>query len=1023
MKKQMLRVALLIVVAGAILPDSVAQLPQTRLTSVFPPGGQRGTTVEVTITGGTDLDEVDQLIFSHSGITAAPKLDAAGNPVASTFVVSVDSSVPVGFYDARARGLFGISNPRVFQVGTISESPETEPNNTRDQAMSVPLNTLVNARSNGATDVDFYRFQAEAGQTVVIRAETARIDSTMQPLLQLFNSSGRRLAESRRIFRKNANLVYTASAAEELILKVTDQVYAGGNDYVYRLSVDTRPLVDFVMPSVVSTTQPTTVTLFGRYLPGGQPSGLKIEGIELLQTTMEVPAVTDESSQTGFASFSAPLNGFWWQAQDGNLISMSTGTMGGIVAAEDAADQMISVPADISGQFAQVGDEDIFRFEAKKGETWAVDVFAHRLDSNSDPLLMIEQVVKAADGTETFKRLATEDDDKQNPGGADLPTLSSDPSFQLVVPEDGIYRVRVRDRYADSRGDPHLTYRLTVRRPAADFRLVVFDAFPSADGKAPGTAGAISLRKSGTYQLNVYAYRRDGHNDTIHVTASQLPAGVTCPPVVIGPGQVSATLVFSASAAASELATPVRIIGRSGTDQAPLIRNASVATLVHDAVNGLPRTARMTDSLVVGVMKDEQPFSILVPPMVAGLSQDQQLLIPVTLQRRGGFDGKVDFAFTGVPANVDAPVFAIDKGSDRAIARLFLKDNAPVSANTIVIYGTAAVPYRRNPWMAERAAQKVVDAEAALATRQKMAADTAAALTAAMQAATAGSEKIAALMKEIADITAQEQPIRDAFTKALADYKNLIADVDAVRKKLVLVQASKDGNTEEYDLALKAITEAAAAAEAASAKVNALAAQAKQSSEALATVKQAAAAKTTEKTELEAKLPELMKAAEAAQAAVTAAQKIVETAQAEKTAADEAAKKANEATKVNNVNVRLVSAPVVLNIHAAPAKLAAAVPDAGALKKGASMAVKVTVTRKNGFAGAMKVALAVPVGVTGISSDVAALAADQTEATVTISAAADATVGDVANLVIQATGEFNGRSAAVDVPIALKITE
>ncbi|MFM8479525.1 MAG: hypothetical protein ACKOEO_27365, partial [Planctomycetaceae bacterium] len=58
-----------------------AQLPQTRITSLFPPGAQRGTTLEVVVGGGTDLDEVDQLVFSHPGITAAQKKDAAGKPV------------------------------------------------------------------------------------------------------------------------------------------------------------------------------------------------------------------------------------------------------------------------------------------------------------------------------------------------------------------------------------------------------------------------------------------------------------------------------------------------------------------------------------------------------------------------------------------------------------------------------------------------------------------------------------------------------------------------------------------------------------------------------------------------------------------------------------------------------------------------------------------------------------------------------------------------------------------------------
>ena len=50
--------------ASAILflgaSTATAQLPQTRITSVFPPGGQQGVAVDVAVGGGTDLDELDQ---------------------------------------------------------------------------------------------------------------------------------------------------------------------------------------------------------------------------------------------------------------------------------------------------------------------------------------------------------------------------------------------------------------------------------------------------------------------------------------------------------------------------------------------------------------------------------------------------------------------------------------------------------------------------------------------------------------------------------------------------------------------------------------------------------------------------------------------------------------------------------------------------------------------------------------------------------------------------------------------------
>ena len=246
---------------------AVAQLPQTRITSVFPAGGQQGTTVELIVGGGTDLDEVDTMVFSHPGITAVPKTDAAGSLVANSFNVTVPTDVAPGLYDVRVRGLFGISNPRMFRVDTLPEVTEVEPNNVVAQATPVTPGTVVNCRANGATDVDFFRVPVTTGQTLVVRTEAGQIDSPMQPTLQLFSVSGRRLAESRRVFAQEASLVWKSEKDEELILRVQDTVYGGGDPFVYRLAFDARPLVDWISPAFIVANEPTTVTVFGRHLP------------------------------------------------------------------------------------------------------------------------------------------------------------------------------------------------------------------------------------------------------------------------------------------------------------------------------------------------------------------------------------------------------------------------------------------------------------------------------------------------------------------------------------------------------------------------------------------------------------------------------------------------------------------------------------------------------------------------------------------------------------------------------------
>src|SRR5256885_14923087 len=91
----------------------LAQLPVARLLTVFPPGGKVGSQFEISLTG-VDLDEANQLQFSHTGITAKQKVGENGLPEANKFLVTIAANMAPGVYEARVVGRFGISNPRSF---------------------------------------------------------------------------------------------------------------------------------------------------------------------------------------------------------------------------------------------------------------------------------------------------------------------------------------------------------------------------------------------------------------------------------------------------------------------------------------------------------------------------------------------------------------------------------------------------------------------------------------------------------------------------------------------------------------------------------------------------------------------------------------------------------------------------------------------------------------------------------------------------------------------------------------------
>ena len=84
--------------AGVFAPSlAQAQLPQTKLFAISPMGGQAGQSFDLSLSSGTDLEEIGKLVFTHPGITAAPKMqDVNGKPqpVANVFTVAIAPTYP-----------------------------------------------------------------------------------------------------------------------------------------------------------------------------------------------------------------------------------------------------------------------------------------------------------------------------------------------------------------------------------------------------------------------------------------------------------------------------------------------------------------------------------------------------------------------------------------------------------------------------------------------------------------------------------------------------------------------------------------------------------------------------------------------------------------------------------------------------------------------------------------------------------------------------------------------------------------
>lgn len=568
------------------------QLPNTRLFAVFPPGGQAGTAVDLAITNGVELEEVNRLLFNHPGITAAQKTQDVGGkptPLANQFAVTISGDVPPGSYEVRAVGFFGISNPRTFVVGAKKELNETEPNNTREVAGAMELNQTINGRVNGATDIDWFKFAGKANQRVLGDCQARRLDSKLDANLELYDASGKRLSAARNtLVSKDALLDVTLPADGDYFVKLHDFVYGGGEDYPYRLTLTTGPHIDFIMPPAGTPGSNGQYTVYGRNLPGGQPSDVVSRGrpLEKLVVNIPLPGQADTlDPKTVLEPFSAGMDAVPFSIPSpvgpSNTVMVYLSDAAPTLEVEPnnvaAQSQKLTVPGEIAGQFQSRGDVDAFTFEAKAKDAYWIEVIAHRAGSAADPVVVIDQVKLNDKGEESLTRISALDDDPANPLANLFDTVNDDTSVKFVAPADGNYRITLRDRYGSTRGDASLQYRLVIRRETPDFRVAAIASALTPPGQRQAAPSGITLRRGDNFPVNVVAFRRDGFTGPITVSAEGLPPGVSCRDISIGATPSSGVLVFTSAEDAPAFAGMVRIVAKARVDDPTAVEALNAA--------------------------------------------------------------------------------------------------------------------------------------------------------------------------------------------------------------------------------------------------------------------------------------------------------------------------------------------------------------------------------------------------------------------------------------------------------------
>ncbi|WP_169977201.1 PPC domain-containing protein [Tautonia rosea] len=677
------------------------QMPKHRLDVVFPPGGTRGEAVEVRL-GGAEMESASGLWFDHPGITTERVEGDASPP---RFRVTIGPEVPLGLHDVRVVGPLGVSNPKAFVVGQRPEGIEQEPNNGPAEAGGMTVGQVVNGQIDGATDVDWFAFEGKADQRVLIDLAAVRIDSRLDGEVRLYDAEGRELAYGHGTVGRDPLIDTVLPGDGTYRVEVRDVIYAGSPQHVYRLTVHEGPHVDAVVPSAVDAGATVEVTLLGRNL-GGEPSGTVLpDGQSLERLTVSVtvpPELQIDPDRPGVGLDASPgggTAGFWHVhetdrgAADPVFLAEA---MGPVVVEEGPSDHddpmVIAPPIDLSGDFREVDDEDVYRFEATKGQVWMIEVWADRIGSPVDATLLVQRVM--GDGS---LRDILEGDDQGDPGtGNRFGTGTVDPVVRFEAPEDGTYVITVGDLYNAREVDPTAVYRLVVRPQQPDYRLFVAP-------NDPGNPEGLTLWSGGRSVAYVLAHRFDGMAGPIRVEAEGLPAGVSSDPVVIAANQVQAPMIFSASAGAPPKLGTVRLVGRRlGADGEPVDEPPRVAvagTITRPPPGGnAPTPARVTRGLVMA-LRPEAATRLSVVPNAVTVPQGGSFELTARISRSEGVQGEFPITPDALPNNLAIANTKIEAEKDAVAVPVTVAENVEPGVYTIFLRagGKATVPDPRNP--------------------------------------------------------------------------------------------------------------------------------------------------------------------------------------------------------------------------------------------------------------------------------------------------------------------------------------
>jgi Bacterial pre-peptidase C-terminal domain len=664
------------------LCGSIAEAGAPRLAKVYPPGGQRGTTVEVEFTG-RGLDQPKEVLFYETGIavesivpvetTTAP--NGKSQPVDPGTRVRVKlklaSDCPLGAHGLRIRTGGGLSEYHRFFVGPFPIIEENEVvakqrNDTRETATPVPVNSTVLGRLNDPTDVDVYRVEVKRGQRVSAEVEAARlgVDRGIPDLfMTIYDAAGKKLAsaDDSALYVQDPVLSIVAERDGPYFVEVRHSTFNGAGE-VYRLHIGTFTRPTAVYPSGGQAGENLKVQILG------DPKGAWSQTVQLPKTPGDFAFTASD------AGGPAPTPNRLRVSAFPNVLEVEPNN----TVDEVPSSATVSLPAAFNGIIDKPGDVDCFRFRAKKGEQFKFHALAQALGSPVYPLIWIKPV-----GGKAAMIRATESRPNQlgyAPSNG-LNRESHDPVLEWTAPVDGEYVLGVEDERGEGGND--YVYRVEVG-PAVD-AVYTYIAPEPDNQQLPQLRQSISVAAGNrcTVQVGVFATNRPFSGE-LELVGVNLPKGVTVNAPRITPGMTKVPVVFEADAGATPQAALVDLVVRP-VGGATLASGYRQTILMNAYGNNDYYLHVPIDRLALAVT-EPAPFRLEVEEPKSALVQNGETTLKFKVHRDKGFDGPVTVQMEAKPTGIStATPVVVPAGSTEGTYVLGASRNATAGIQQVTL--------------------------------------------------------------------------------------------------------------------------------------------------------------------------------------------------------------------------------------------------------------------------------------------------------------------------------------------------